>query len=449
MTRSPRDTWHQWCKQCPTPLRKALSPGGLSVKGASVFASNLQNQVVHVLLGVFIARKFGADGKGVYSLITNSTGLLAVALSFSLNNAILYYVKRGELSSREGFRLTLQNALQVALAVMVFLVLCRDQISMAFFDNRRLTPIEIAVIVTYSPVLLMRLYLVSLLLARHDTRRYRTLVTAGAWAILAATVAVVMGLSTGLSVALVALMLAELSFAVWVSIPVIRDVSASAPGRTAPTLRALYSFGLRSHLGVVGNAILARIDLLFIAAAFTPAAVGYYAVATFFYQAVLGIPQALTGLLFGAYCDIGPAAACRLNAKITGRLALLLLAALGCALLVGKPVITLLYGPAFVESVPAMNILLLGAVVLGASTPYTSLFLACGMPGVTSQIAVGTGILKIALTAILVPRYGAEGAASATTICAVVILGLRSYFGAKLRRQMAAREVLAAVHSDS
>jgi O-antigen/teichoic acid export membrane protein len=85
-------------------------------------------------------------------------------------------------------------------------------------------------------------------------------------------------------------------------------------------------------------------------------------------------------------------------------------------ILLAGPVIRALYGDSFSGAVPAARLLALGMVLSGAAGVASGYLYARGRPGLNSA-AMGVGlVLTVVLDLVLIPRYGATGAAVASTV---------------------------------
>lgn len=82
-----------------------------------------------------------------------------------------------------------------------------------------------------------------------------------------------------------------------------------------------------------------------------------------------------------------------------------------------KPLISLIFGEIYCSAVPVMRLLLLASFFNnGVRASLANIFSAIGKQNINLIIAVGGIILQIVLNVILIPRYGAKGVASASTI---------------------------------
>jgi len=93
-----------------------------------------------------------------------------------------------------------------------------------------------------------------------------------------------------------------------------------------------------------------------------------------------------------------------------------LTAILGAILfLVAPPVVDLLYSSRFSASSAVVRILVPGIVLFSAARVLGNDVAARGRPLVTSAIAAAIAVCNIALNVVLIPRYGIDGAAWAST----------------------------------
>jgi O-antigen/teichoic acid export membrane protein len=377
-------------------------------------------------------RTFGAEGKGIYSLITNSATIIGVSLSLSLNNGAIYYVKRGEITPRAGLLMILWNSLCVALLVLIALLMFKDYLWKLFFAELTFSYIYLILIVVYIPILLLNLYLVSYYLALHKTEKHRALVSTAALVTMITTVLLVIFFNVNISGALIVLMVTEAIYVIYFAVNICRESPLAKDYKKIP-IRDVFVYGLHTHLAVLRNNITTRLDLLIVAAYISPVALGYYSVAKYLYQAILSIPGAINGLLFGAYCDRGVIEAHRMNTKVFWSMFALLLVLILPALLFAEDFLTFFYGSDFSRAVPVFNILLIAAILGGASSSYHYLFLACGHPEITSKIAVISGIVNVIMIFVLIPRFSIEGAAMSTVAGTVCVFIMRLYYGRKNR----------------
>lgn len=413
------------------PARTTRTPDvrRLVEKAVHVFMNNWMKQLAALCFGVFIARMYGAEGRGIYTLLTVGASLLGVVLSLGLNNSVIYHIKRGSISASRGLTIILANSLMVAGISALLLLVLKDEVWALLFESVRFSYFYLLFVACYTLVVLLTLFLVTYYLATHELVKHRVLIGTAPFATLAVTLASFSAIPS-VKMALAAQLVVEGAYASFFALDVWRN-SAAPPAIKLP-LAAIYSFALRGYAGSLGSTILTQVDTMVVAAYTSPALLGYYAVSKSLYRVLLSIPQAFNGLLLGTFCDLEPVEAKRMNTKVMRLMALVLLLCTVPALLVGGPAVKLIYGAGFARSVPALNILLFAALFMGISSSSVPYMLASGNPGLISNISLVSGIISVSLTAVLVPYFSIEGAAVATLVGAICFLTLRMYSGRKI-----------------
>jgi O-antigen/teichoic acid export membrane protein len=173
-----------------------------------------------------------------------------------------------------------------------------------------------------------------------------------------------------------------------------------------------------------------RVDLYIVAALTTHAELGLYTTAvsaaeTLFVAAQVGsvvtLPQ--MGSLPQAEAALLTARCVRNNLVFVGICGLI-------AIALARPLVDLLYGPAFLPAVVPLQILVLGIVPFSAAGIISSYFTLNGRrPQVALCTAGGSAAACAVIAILLVPRLGITGAAIATTLTyAASVLVMSAYF---------------------
>lgn len=87
-------------------------------------------------------------------------------------------------------------------------------------------------------------------------------------------------------------------------------------------------------------------------------------------------------------------------------------------------ILLLIYPAKFAPAAPSLALLIAGVCVLTLVHLSVSMISGNGRPGVSAGILAGTLATQVLLAFLLIPRYGALGAAAATTLAAVCGLGV-------------------------
>lgn len=93
-------------------------------------------------------------------------------------------------------------------------------------------------------------------------------------------------------------------------------------------------------------------------------------------------------------------------------------------IVVAEPLLTLVFGPEYAEGARAMQIILAGLSTIFVFAPVHNVLLAQGRVHVETRAMVVAAVLNVVLNFFWIPRYGIVGAASATLVSEILILGL-------------------------
>ncbi|TDX08446.1 lipopolysaccharide biosynthesis protein [Kribbella sp. VKM Ac-2566] len=179
--------------------------------------------------------------------------------------------------------------------------------------------------------------------------------------------------------------------------------------------RRVASYGLRGQVGGLITLLNLRLDVAILGAMAGPAVLGGYAVASK-YAELLRLPgTALTWVFYPRLAKIDQAEAARVARRMVGPALIGIAAAAIPVALLASPVLRILYGASFGPAVTPARVLVAGMVLAGASGVASAYLYGRGTPGLNSLV-LGVGLaITVVLDISLIPRFGALGAAVAST----------------------------------
>jgi len=181
-------------------------------------------------------------------------------------------------------------------------------------------------------------------------------------------------------------------------------------------LKEAFAFGLKEHLGNTAQQLNIRLDVLILAAYLLPSEIGYYTIAYMLAELVWYIPDSI-GLVLFPQVSSGDREVSGVQTARINRLALLLIIVVCSFLgLIGKVIISVIYGKAFLPAYPAMLFLLPGIAGLTVAKVLSKYISGIGKPLLTSTGSILGLILNIPLLILLVPRLGIIGASIASSV---------------------------------
>ncbi|WP_055481115.1 polysaccharide biosynthesis C-terminal domain-containing protein [Sphaerimonospora mesophila] len=194
-----------------------------------------------------------------------------------------------------------------------------------------------------------------------------------------------------------------------------RPLGLPAPGEVTLARRQLTLSG-RYHLGTVAVQLLLTADVLLLNALVGPAEAGLYTVATSF-LALSRVPtDALAQIVVSRQAVRDESDARAVTARVIRLTLLLVCAVVGVLALAAPLVIPLVYGPAFAGSVAPLLALAPGMIPWSLQRPVEQYLVRLGRPMTMTAAAAAALAANLALNAVLIPHWGALGAALASTV---------------------------------
>ena len=381
--------------------------------------ANLALPLVSIITGPLLARTLGVDGRGVVAAVVAPLVLAAWVFQLGMTDALVYFVARREVSLRSAIRIACEAGavLGVVAAATVALIaplLLRD------------APESITLVRMLSlslPLVLIAVFLRSVVQGRERFNilvRERVALALGRLVLLVLlAVAGVLTVVTASVVTALVPLAAALALAPALRLrPAEREVSgpASAPSLQQSRRRAL-SYGLRSGVGHTAGALTQRLDQVLLAPLAGVAELGLYVVAVALAEIPLFAINAVSDIIYArSTAQDDPAMLARALRCLT--VVAVPTAAVGIAT---TPVLLpLLFGRDFAAAVPLAQLLFLGSMVAGSRLLLTTGLLSLGRPGLRSVIQISGVVLTAVGLVVLIPPYGALGAATAMLISQVL-----------------------------
>jgi len=375
-----------------------------------------------VAAGIIVARWLGAKGVGELAVINVAVATVVQLGSFGLPSSNTYFIAQ----DREHFRAAAINSLIFALLVGSVLALALTATTAFRPDWFGFVSPELIRIAAISiPFQLITLIGLNILLAVGKVKEFNLLDLAGQSFVLLNAVLVLILLNRGLG----ALVTLNTAAAILVSIVVAtllvlsaRTLAQSQWRADMSLLRRMIAYGIKCHVSILAGAIMLRADLLVVNHFRGPEEAGVYSVASQFALLLMLLPGVIATLLFPrvtAEQDARGETTCLVTRYTTFIMFLCCLAAVPFSLL-----LPLLYGAAFSDATRLLLILLPGVYLMGLESVLVQHFNALGLPRAIPVYWVITLVLNLFLVFALVPRFGAQGAAIASSISYAAIFAL-------------------------
>jgi O-antigen/teichoic acid export membrane protein len=387
--------------------------------------------------GIIVARWLGAKGVGELAVINVAVTTIVQLGSFGLPSSNTYFIAQ----DRAHFRAAAINSFLFALLLGSVLAVALNVVASWRSDWFGFVPLDLIRLASLSiPFQLLTLIGLNILLAIGRIRDFNALDLLGPLLLLANALTVLVILKESLHE------LVKLNTITSIAVSVIVGCLLVAAGKKLVSakwradvalLRRMITYGLKFHISILAGAIIFRADLFVVNYFRGPAEAGVYSVATQFSLLLMLLPSVIATLLF-------PRVTAEQDARgettwlITRQTALLMfvccLAAVPMSFL-----LPLIYGSAFSDVTALLLILLPGVYLVGLESVLVQHFNALGLPRAIPFYWAVTLLVNLVLVFTLVPRFGAYGAAIASTVSYSLIFGLIAFqFQTTTRRAVTA-----------
>ena len=389
---------------------------------AWTFATRLLMICNSLVAGIIVAHWLGAEGVGQLAVVNVAVATIVQVGSFGLPSSNTYFIARDQAH----FRAAALNSLLFALSagsLMALALSLAATIRPDWFGLNSARLIEIAAISI--PFQLLTLIGLNILLAVGKIRQFNLLDLASQSFVLINAVLVwqlikgdlrTLVLWNTITAALVSIVIAAL---VVISA---KHLASSKWRADLMLLRSMLGYGLKFHISILAGTIIIRADLLVVNHFRGAAEAGVYSVASQFALLLMLLPGVIATLLFPRVTseqDARGETTCQVSRYTTFIMFICCLGAIPFSL-----VLPLVYGAAFTDATGLLWILLPGVYLMGLESVLVQHFNALGLPRAIPLYWVATLIVNLILVFALVPRYGAQGAAIASSISYALIFAL-------------------------
>jgi len=186
--------------------------------------------------------------------------------------------------------------------------------------------------------------------------------------------------------------------------------------------RVLLTGGAKLHLGAVGSVLASQAALLIINQLRSPSETAFYHLAGQMLIALLIVPGAFSSVAYTVLTRQGPDRGWGEHRRLLGQSVLLALMMVAVAYLTAPLGVRLIAGESFQPAVPLFRILLVSVVGSTVAVVMVSQWVVRGLFSPLAAYGLVLGLVSVAGTYLLVPRYGLDGAA--WTAAFISFLGL-------------------------
>lgn len=398
-------------------LRSLLANFGQTV-GRQVWTAALQLGVV-----VVVARAYGPHGNGIYSVALLLPTMLYLLLALGISPANVFYLA----SKQYGIRSVAATTVRLW-GVLAVIGLVAGSVAVRIFGEAwfpGVPEVTLYVAMLAFPSLLFTLLVGSLFQGVEDFFSFNlTLSLQPALCLLAIAICVLAGLPATHAVG--AYTVASVLASILVGLRLRKRLPLELPGSPFPVKEAL-KYGAKSHLGSILSFLNYRVDLFLLNMLTTPATAGIYAIALQISERIWMLSQAVSAVLLPRLASVsGQKERSAAITAIVSRATMLATAALvAFAALVGPWVIGIVFGERYRPAYAPFLVMLPGILAGSCVRILSAEFSARGRPELNTYMAMLVLAVNVPCNILLIPRYGAVGAALSSSIAYTFNLAVR------------------------
>ena len=385
--------------------------GPLASSALLLFVSQVAGNTGYFVAVLLLARALEPTGRGEVAFITVTAMVTARCANLGLNEATRVFV-----AQRVTQRATLLTNLVLAVTALSAggaLVVCG---ALAALPGVRppgigLRQLVVLLLATLATALVSAGY--SYLQGCSRFRPYGLVQSTGAWLYAALLAAIWVGPGLTATRAASAWVLSQAIPAIVLLAVCERGIGLGAPNLTL--LRESIGFGMRAWGGGLSHFLNARTDQILTALIASEATLGIYAVAVNASEVLFYLPTAVAAALLPAVARDSGGQTAERTLRVFRAVALVTAVATMLAAVLGPVLIPLVFGEAYRQSVGPFLWLLPSTLGFAASVTFSTALVASNAPGLSSLGPAVSLISGIALDLVLIPVYGASGAAAAAS----------------------------------
>jgi O-antigen/teichoic acid export membrane protein len=376
---------------------------------AYTFGGRIALLIIALVNQGMLAWILGPADRGSLAVCLIFTALLTLVFSVGCDVTAIYFVASKKFTISEGITHTLVFAAFISVSAIGagFILI---QTPFAFFSKA--TPSDFYLALFLIPIALVSTILRSLLAA---VREFGWLATSNIAVSILDLITIflfVFFFSMGVTGALVANILVGLITIIGMVLFYRWKHDFTLVRPSLNKMRLMLGYGIRYYFGKISNKVNFQMGTIILAFFATREEVGFFALATLLMVRMMILPNTIGAVILPRIASDkkGRPELVAQSVRLTGSITALLLILVG---VFAKPIIALLFSPAFLPAVPLVWILIPGIAVRGACKMFVPYLNGTNRPEISSLSVVYGALANLTLLAVFMPIMGMPGAAVA------------------------------------
>ncbi|MEH7384302.1 flippase [Bacillus sp. JJ1521] len=374
-----------------------------------------------LLLLVLLARFLGDKAYGEYTLITLLPQMLLTFLNLGINSATIYYVSRKEVDINTAFNTNVFTALLLSLIGMIIGVITILLLGDSKFSE--IDPAYLYLILAGLPFMFLMTFLQTVFQGLENFKMFNTILVIQQFSNLLFVAVLIVVFDFHLFGSLLAFMIGFAITVVVIFIVFITkyNVTIHIKYFSVPFLKKTIGYGLKAHVSNMMTFLNYRLDLLLVGYFLNLSSVGIYSAALNVGERISIFSQAISSVLLPRVASLDTTEGRnKITTIVTRNLTLFIILLSLVLFFLSDFVFQLLFGPKYSSSSIILKLLLPGLAVLSIEKVLSNDLAGRGKPELNMYVSFVNVILNVILNLILIPPYGIEGAAIASTITYII-----------------------------
>ncbi len=369
--------------------------------------------ICNLAIGIILSRLLGAAGFGMYSSIIVVPIMVIGFTQLGIRRSALYHIglkkdPENNIVSALFILLLISSILSILICALVYL----------YSESKTYNPLFIGIVFLTIPLLLGNVFAGGFFLGKEQIRRANYLNAAPSIVNLVFVILFVLFLRWSVLGAFIAVSLANLvTFFFVCRILFVHDHYHITWKYHEHLMKSMVRLGIMNALAIFIMQLNYRFDILMLKKMSTLEQVGFYSIATQIAEQLWHIPYAIETIVMSRSANTKNNESVNKTVASIFRVSLLI-GIFGCLLLffVSPFLIPLIFGRAYIQSVPLIQAILPGILLLVAFRILNSRLIGMGKPQNAIWTFLPALFLNILLNFLWIPKYGALGSAWATNI---------------------------------
>jgi len=379
----------------------------------SVLGSNVVVTICNLAIGIILSRLLGAAGFGMYSSIIVVPVMVIGFTQLGIRRSAIFHIGLKKDPEKD-----IISALFILLLISSFLSILICTLVYLYSESRTYNPLLIGIVFLTIPLLLGNVFAGGFFLGKEQIRRANYLNFAPTAINLVFVILFVLVLRWSVLGAFIAVSLANLvTFAFVCRVLVVDDQYRITWKYHEHLMKSMVRLGIMNALAIFIMQLNYRFDILMLKKMSSLEEVGYYSLATQIAEQLWHIPYAIETIILSRSANTKDNKFVNKTVASIFRVSLLI-GVVGCILLffVSPFLIPLIFGSEYVQSVPLIQAILPGILMLVAFRILNSRLIGMGKPQNAIWTFLPALLLNIGLNLLWIPKYGALGSAWATNV---------------------------------